>query len=148
MATLLDQAKLSRESEFRWRVCQAMVNQAVAVSTETKPDYRRGNYAAQVLNNSDYYVPHFSYAIAAQINKATVTDAEIISAMSFVWNAFASAFDKNEPKVEPTNVEPKAGPPVVVAPEPEPEPEPEEAEEEEAEEQPESKPWYKKLFGG
>lgn len=142
MATLLEQATQARTGEFQRRVGQAMVKQAVSVSYETKPDYRRGNYAAQVLNNANYFIPFFSYAVAAQVNKVEVKDEEIIAAMAYVWNAFASAFDKKEAVVDtntPKAIPPEPEPKKVVEPEPEPE-------EETQEEQP--KPWYKKLFGG
>ena len=91
---LHDQWNIATDDSFKRRVQIAMLNAAIAISSEatvTPNHTNRANYAKAVLNDPEHYMPLFSLAVTA--NDATLTatspDAAINAAVASVWNALA-----------------------------------------------------------
>ncbi len=91
---LHDQWNIATDDSFKRRVQIAMLNAAIAISSEataTPNHTNRANYAKAVLNDPERYMPLFSLAICAF--DATLTsaspDASINTAVASVWNALA-----------------------------------------------------------
>lgn len=101
MANLSDQYTYSQLPAFQNKVKQALISAAIAISGEAQANNRnRTTLAIAVLANPTAYLQQFAEAVA---NDATVsgkiasgggsgteTDADISTAISGAWNAFAN----------------------------------------------------------
>jgi hypothetical protein len=93
------QLDLAKDGVFLGRVKVAMAQTAIAIqaeATSTANDNLRSKYAVAVLNTPDAYAPQFALAVVTQPDPATsqlmtsaITDSNLASVVSAVWNALA-----------------------------------------------------------
>jgi hypothetical protein len=85
------------DSTWKARVRAAMVEAAIAISVDAPNsvlDTRRDRLARNVLTNPDEWTDRFSLAVAlgfladTDLSAGNVTDAEIATRVSAVWNDF------------------------------------------------------------
>lgn len=82
-------------SAFQQRVEESMISAAIAISSEATTTANHGNrvvLAKTVLNQPQNYVQQFALAVAVNIpvtSVSAVTDAQIDSSVSGIWNGFA-----------------------------------------------------------
>jgi hypothetical protein len=91
---LRNQWDLATDDNFMRRVELAMCSAAIAIQAEatgTPNHTNRANYAKQVLNAPEQYMPLFSMAVSAVDNtlSSDSTDTAIQNNVSAVWNALA-----------------------------------------------------------
>ena len=102
--TLAEQANLADDIEFQRRVRQSIVKYAITVrqeTTATDPRFQaRHRLAIESLADPVGATPRIARAVATTANDASITDAQIDTAVKNNWNALSSYIASPPPAPE------------------------------------------------
>lgn len=90
--TLSEQQKLARVRDFQDRVQQATIKTALAIQAESPEAANHANrsvFALLALRSPQTYAELLAPGVATQISDDQATDAQIETALSAIWNAYA-----------------------------------------------------------
>jgi hypothetical protein len=85
--TLAEKDDFGNDLAFKARVRAGIVQSALQIFPDAKAN--RSALALQVLQNPDAWLKQFSLAVATQQGNRVVTDNEILTSISAVWNDIA-----------------------------------------------------------